>query len=105
VRITPVDLSETERSRGGQTYSDILNSYDEIEIDFSLVPDAQMDQFIALAGAVGTHSPWFVQIDSVNKPYAWLYYVKFESFTKSQVEILRPAGYSWSAKWKLSEES
>jgi hypothetical protein len=104
VRITPVDLSETERSRGGQTYSDILNSYDEIEIDFSLVPDAQMDQFIALAGAVGTHSPWFVQVDSTNKPYAWLYYVKFDGFSRRQVEILRPAGYAWSVKWKLNEE-
>lgn len=104
VRITPVDLSETERSRGGQTYSDQLDSYDEIEIEFMLLPDAQMDQFIALAAAVGTHTPWFVQIDSVNKPYEWLYYVKFDGFTKRQVEIKRPAGYSWSVKWKLNED-
>lgn len=105
VRITPVDLSDTGRSLGGQTFSNQRDIYDEIEIDFPpTIPDSQMDQFIALSADVGKHTPWFVQIDSVNKPYEWLYYVKFDEFLRSQVEIIRAAGYAWSVKWKLSEE-
>lgn len=105
LKITPVDLSETERALGGQTYSDIQGIYDEIDLDFpGAVSETQSGQMLALARACGTHTPFFVSIDPTNKPYDWLYYVKARSLTAQTVKLKNGSTILWNASLKLNEE-
>lgn len=105
IRIKPVDLSITERARGGQTYSDILDSYDEIDIEFpEALADAQSAQIFALAASCGTHTPFFVSIDPTNHGYSWLYYVKARSIEGQTVRYANGATCLWRASMKLAEE-
>lgn len=102
--ITPVDLSETSRAIGGQTYSDERSAYDKIDAKFDYVLNAQMAQFLSLAEAVGTHTPFFIDVDPTNMGYAWLYYVKFASFAKRRVRIYKSSLPLWSTTMTFNEE-
>lgn len=104
LKITPVDLSDTGRSIGGQTYSDQRSLYHEIKTAFNYILDAQMTQFKNIAAAVGTHTPLFISCDPTVKPYDWLYYVKFTKFTGETVEIYKSASPLWSVNLEFAEE-
>lgn len=102
--IDPVDLSETEYSLAGQSYSIIRDSFDEINGEFFYITDAQMQSIEAMCAYVGTHTPLFISIDSTNMPTRWLYYGKLTSLGKKKVEHLGSGSYYWSVPFKMREE-
>ena len=101
--ITPVDLSETDRSLGGQTFSDIKASYDEIKGEFYWIAAAQGTALKTLADTVGTHTPFFLSVDPTNKPYDLLYYGKFSKLSAHKIEMAGSA-YRWSVGFEMNEE-
>lgn len=101
--ILPVDLSEADRSLGGQTFSDIKPTYDEIKGEFYWIDDAQGTELKALADSVGTHTPFFLSIDPTNKPYDLLYYGKFKKLSAMKIEQAGTA-YRWSVGYEMAEE-
>ena len=103
-QITPVDLSHTARSLGGQTYSDARSIYHEISANFDYVTNTQLEQFKTIAEAVGTHTPFFIDGDRTNMAYAWFYYVKFAGFSARQVKIYKSASPLWSTSMEFNEE-
>lgn len=104
LEIDPTDLSETERAIGGDTYSDIRDSYDGIKGEFYFVTDAQMLLIEAMCDYVGTHTPLFVSIDSTNMPTRWLYYVKLKKLGKRKAEHLNGSTYYWTVSFEAAEE-
>ena len=102
--ITPVDLSDTARSLGGQTYSDARSIYHKIKTKFDYITNAQLEEFKTIAEAVGTHTPFFIDCDRTNMAYAWFYYVKFASFSARRVEIYKSALPLWSTSMEFNEE-
>ncbi len=99
------DLSETSRSLGGQTYSEIKSQYDVLKISFpGVMSDAQSSVLIALAAACGTHTPFFVDIDPTDKPYDWLYYVKATSLKGRKVTMNNGTTILWDTSMELAEE-
>jgi hypothetical protein len=105
LEIKPVDLSTTERSLGGQTFSDMKDQYDEITLEFpGAVSDTQSLKILALAEACGTHTPFFVSIDPTNKPYDWLWYVKATKLTGRKVKLKNGSTILWDASLSLAEE-
>lgn len=101
--ITPVDLSEMDRSLGGQTFSGIKSMYDEVKGEFYWIDDAQGTDLKALADTVGTHTPFFLSMDPTNKPYDLLYYGKFKKLSAMKIEMAGTA-YKWSVGYEFSEE-
>jgi len=103
--ITPVDLSNTSRALGGQSYSEIKGQYDEIGMEFpGAVSETQTGQMIALAAACGTHTPFFISIDQTNKPYDWLYYCKAKKLTARKVKLKNGATILWDASLEVDEQ-
>ena len=102
--IKPVDLSDTKKSLGGQTYSNPKDIYDEIDAEFGYILDAQMTAFRTIAAATGTHTPFFISCDPTSKPYDWLYYVKFAEFQAQKVEIYKSSLPMWSTRMKFEEQ-
>ena len=101
--IKPVDLSETERSLGGQTFSEIKSAYDEIKGEFYWIDDAQATLLKSLSDTVGTHTPFFLSIDPTNKGYDLLYYGKFKQLSAQKIEHTY-GGYKWSVGFEMAEE-
>ena len=105
MEIKPVDLSDTGRALGGQTYSDIKSQYDKITIDFpGAMQEEQSDLLIGLADACGTHTPFFISVDPANRPYDWLWYVKATDLTGRKVKLKNGATILWDTSLKLAEE-
>jgi hypothetical protein len=102
--ITPVDLSETDRSIGGQTFSEIKPVYDKVKGDFGFIGDTQNTQMKSLASACGTHTPWFLCIDDTNKPYELLYYGKTVDLSAFKIELIQSGVYLWSTSLEFAEE-
>lgn len=105
LQIAPQDLSVTQRSLGGQTYSDIKDQYDEITMEFpGALSETQSGNLASLAAACGTHTPFFVSVDPTYKPYDWLWYVKATDLTVRKVKQKKSATILWDATLKLAEE-
>jgi len=105
VKITPTDLSTTDRVPGGQTYSDKRGIYDRIDLDFpGAIPEEQSAQMLALARTCGIHTPFYVSISPQDKPYAWLYYVKAQSLAAQSVRLKLGRKILWSASMRLEGE-
>jgi hypothetical protein len=105
LQIEPQDLSITQRSLGGQTYSDIKDQYDELVIEFpGALSETQSGNLQSLADTCGTHTPFFISVDPTNKPYDWLWYVKATDLTARKVKLKKGATILWDATLKLSEE-
>jgi hypothetical protein len=101
--IKPVDLSETDRALGGQTFSEIKPIYDTIKGSFYWIDDAQATALKSLSDSVGTHTPFFLSIDPTDKPYTLLYYGKFSKLGAQKIEHTH-GGYKWSVDFEFNEE-
>jgi hypothetical protein len=102
--IKPVDLSITERTPGGQTYSKAEGIFNEIETDFDFFGDAQMEQFLSMLSAVGTHTPIIIDGDRANMGYKWFYYVKVLEVAERRPRMYVSGLPLWSTKWRFAEE-
>lgn len=103
LEIKPVDLSETDRALGGQTFSEIKPIYGEIKGEFYWIDDAQATELQTLAATVGTHTPFFLSIDPTAKPYDLLYYGKYLKLGTRGVEHT-VGGYRWTVGFEFAEE-
>jgi len=102
--IKPVDLSETDRALGGQTFSEIKPIYNEIKGSFYWIDDTQATLLKSLSDTVGTHTPFFLSIDPTNKGYDLLYYGKFKQLSAQKIEHTY-GGYKWSVGFEMAEEA
>lgn len=103
LKIMPIDPSDIDKSIGGQSFSDIKSAYDSVKGDFGFIGDVQNTQMRSLADMCGTHTPWFLSIDDVNKPYDLLYYGRTVKLSAFQVEMLQAGAYVWSTALEFEE--
>jgi hypothetical protein len=80
-----VDLSVTQKSVGGQSYTDQRDQYRMFKLRFSRIPQADADAITTLFETVGTHTPFFMQIDEdLSGEFIEPLYVKFAKAPKFQ---------------------
>lgn len=94
-----VDLSTQQRSIDGQTYDYIKNEYQKLRVKFTACSLAQAKQLKTIYDAVGTHTPFFVQIDQSASDgiREVIHYVKFTNPLKRNVH-----SYDGELKWNLT---
>jgi hypothetical protein len=63
LRETREDLSAAMRSAGGQVQSDARGQFRRWAADFAAIAEASKTALSALASLVGTHTPFFIQLD------------------------------------------
>jgi hypothetical protein len=61
--IDPQDLTERQRTEGGQIYSDAKPDFREFKLTFAGISTTQKEAFEAFADAVGIHTSFFFQTD------------------------------------------
>jgi hypothetical protein len=94
-----VENSVVRKSIDGQTYSYIKNEYDKLQISFKAVSLAQSIQFRTMYDALGTHTPFFIQIDPTASDGVRevMRYVKFVKGLKRAVH-----SFSGELKWDIT---
>jgi hypothetical protein len=96
----PQELTDRQRSQGGQIWAAKEASFRKLDLDFSMIPQAQKDQFTTLADTVGLATPFIVQVDQAGSGvvgeavYARLF--KRPAF--------HAAGYDSEIKWDTTLE-
>lgn len=100
------DLSLNYRSIGGQTWSEQREQYRIFTGTASAVSQASADSLETIASAVGTHTPFFVRLntsDSTSVPTGEYLYVKFRSLQGRKVSGY-DGEYKWDVKIELEEQ-
>ncbi len=99
-----VDLTETVRSEGGQSFSDILPKTEDYNFEFSHLSDDEVEQIKEYWDRFGTGIPFFIALDaiqgfssSVNRQ---LKFVKF--LNEPKFKFFSPG--KWSMSVNLREE-
>lgn len=70
------DLSTSSKTIGGQTYSYQKSRFYAPSVTFTNIPMAMMDNIEAVGDACGTHTPFFVMLDT-DPGFSDILYVKF----------------------------
>lgn len=107
LKIKPRDLSQTDRSEGGQTYSCARPQYREIGFDASALNQTEVGVLKTLSEAVGTHTPFFiVAIESgTDAESAETLYVKFTQIPERNTGGMGTDGnLAWDGEWRMAEE-
>jgi len=100
------DLSVNYRSIGGQTWSDVREQFRTFSGTASAISQASADSLESIAAQVGTHTPFFVKLntsDATSVPTGEYLYVKFKSLTGRKVESY-DGEYKWNVKIELEEQ-
>ena len=93
--------SVTKKSISGQSYSYIKDNFKMLEVSFKACSQAQATQFKTMFEALGTHTPFFIQIDPTASDGVRevLHYVKFVKGLKRKVH-----SYTSELKWDIKLE-
>ncbi len=95
------DRSVVGKSIGGQSYIEIKNQFESFSLDLSLVPEATMATYVTEFEAVGTHTPYFIEI-SAQAPMDRLWYVRNTNSLKRKVEAF-DSQFHWNTNLNLEE--
>jgi hypothetical protein len=97
-----IDPSAKEKTRGGQTYTDVREKYSELRVDFSETTNSQKESFEDIADAVGEAVSFFVQVDTAS-PLDKIWYVKFsDPFRPSLAGV--DSAYLWDITLNMEEQ-
>lgn len=88
------DLSRSQRTLGGQTYSEIRGQYETLTLSFSDIAQADKDVIEACFEAVGMHTPFWVQAMDSGSALTEVDYVKFTREPSFNVSAF-DSGYLW----------
>jgi hypothetical protein len=104
-KIKPNDLSQTQRSEGGQTYSNIRPQFRTIKIDNWLYAGECITLKI-LTDRVGSHTAFFCQADpDATDESGELFYVKFrEPPNRDSAGLDVDGNLAWEASMELEEQ-
>lgn len=93
--------SVTKKSISGQSYSYIKDDFKKLQVSFKACSQAQATQFKTMFDALGTHTPFFIQIDPTASDGVRevLHYVKFVKGLKRKVH-----SYTSELKWDIKLE-
>lgn len=82
-----MDPSTSNRSRGGQTFHDILPQYDRISTSFTKIGLTQANQLKTIFQTIGIHTPFFMQVDedASDSVREVMHYVKYTRGLKRNV--------------------
>jgi hypothetical protein len=100
-RESPVDLSKKSRTIGGQNYTEQRKQFREFRVPFDQLPGTQVNEILAIARRVGTHTAFFMQIqdtlaDLNGDVLDEVVYVKFKDLLDKEVR-----GVDAELLWKL----
>lgn len=98
-----VDLSDTSKSSGGQSFSDIKSIYREVDLSIKMMSNAQHELLKLISRTVGTHTPFFVSLDSDTQPNEWMFYAKFKRLQSFNTNAVGGTLY-WDASVQLEEQ-
>lgn len=59
-----VDLSKTQRSEGGQTFSDIYEKTESFNIEWQALTTTEVEELVSIFNTYGTAHPFFISFDS-----------------------------------------
>lgn len=97
-----VDLSQTQRALGGQTYSYTKSRYRLIKCKWTALESSDMDALISVSDSVGIHAPFFVQVGT-SSPMDTIRYVKFKNLA-GRKSTLSTSTYLWASTVELEEQ-
>lgn len=107
LKIKPRDMSQTDRSEGGQTYSCVRPQYREVSFDASALNQTEVGVLKTISEEVGTHTPFFIiAIESgSDAESAETLYVKFTQIPERNTAGMGSDGnLAWDGEWKMAEE-
>jgi len=98
-----LDLSTSQRSIAGQLYCDPRPQARRLELDFTWIRDAQKEQFLTAADALGLHTPFFVRVDEAGSgEFTEPVYVRFQEAPRFSFAGFDGANY-WDTALRLEE--
>ncbi len=59
-----IDLSKTQRSEGGQTFSDVYEKTESFDIEWQALTTTEVEQLVTIFNDFGTAHPFFISFDS-----------------------------------------
>jgi len=105
--IEAIDLSQSQRSDGGQSWSDAQDCYRAFGLDFPQMSNTQADALLAFATAVGTFKSFFIQIDeaSGNAKLSERIYARLQKKPKIRSNGFDSTGeIAWDTKLEFEEQ-
>lgn len=98
------DLSNISRSVGGQTFSYAKPAYRTFSLRYAGLSEANYTLLKSAADTIGTHTPFFVQVDT-SSPLDEFVYVKFAGLSGRQYTYANCGGtYYWAVDITLEEQ-
>jgi hypothetical protein len=83
-----IDLSKTQRSEGGQTFSDIYEKTESFDIEWNALTTTEVEQLVSIFNTYGTAHPFFISFDSaavfhstVNKGVRYVKFINEPDYT------------------------
>jgi hypothetical protein len=106
LKIMPKDLSQKQRSAGGQTYTERRSQYRMPSADFSSASTTMKDAVTTITDAVGVHTSFFIQTDPNGTSEAGeVLYVKFvEAVGRKANGIHSDGDIAWDLKTDFEEQ-
>ena len=106
-KIKQQDLSQSQRTEGGQKWSDAQDSFREYELPFDAASNSQVDSIITFANAVGTFKSFFFQIDenSANAKLSERVYAKLKQKPEYTPNGFDSSGeLAWNFQLEIEEQ-
>jgi hypothetical protein len=98
------DLSVSQRTAGGQIYTDVRDNFRNLRLNFSDIPDAQKAEFQTAAQAMGIHTSFFQQVDeSASGELLEIVYVKFRRIPKFKASGM-DSDLTWTTVFETYEQ-
>lgn len=107
MKLKPVDLSQSQMTEGGQSYSDAQGHYRAYEVNFSAIATATKDSLETFTDYTGTHTAFFFQVEETSS------YAKFTEYVYGKLQKLpewSPHGFDstgalgWDVTLEMQEQ-
>lgn len=103
--VTPIDLSQKQRSEGGQSFTAIRNHYREFRLPMSGVTQSEIDALKTFSETVATHTPFFFTGDvGQSDETGEIIYAQLMKPLKRTPDGMGPtSGLAWSTSFEAEE--
>lgn len=96
------DLSQKQKSRGGQTYVDRIAQFKKWKLSMSYMTQANRDSIVTFSEAVGEHTSFFFQADTAS-PLDTIYYTKLTRLAGREI-VAWDGAHIWDLELELEEQ-
>jgi len=102
---SPIDLSQTQVSEGGQDYTNQRSQYRDIRLDASGVSTAQAADIKTFTETVGAHTPFFLQADeNATDESGEVFYVRLKKLPARDTDGMVETTLGWQIKLEAKEQ-